>query len=218
MKREVGHSHPLSATRSPCAPGRTPAWQPGQRPAPHPQLDRRDRHITFHRRPDTRSRGELQTVLRAIHGPARSADPNLLRPALTGMTARDESHPSAPGRLPWRWFGGPNDSQPRKHHSCCSPPILRPGGANAHAVRATARLVVRSVTYVATFVIYYETHAEWCAVSKPPRSRTIGPVLGRGSGRLVAVAVLGGPSPLKPPVHLVGARVPPLAHPVLETR
>ena len=35
---------------------------------------------------------------------------------------------------------------------------------------------------------------------------------------LVVFAVLGGLSPLQPPVDLVGFRVPPLDHPVLETR
>ncbi len=40
-----------------------------------------------------------------------------------------------------------------------------------------------------------------------------------GSVRLLVVfAVPGGLSPLEPPVDLVGVRVPPLAHPVLEAR
>ena len=35
---------------------------------------------------------------------------------------------------------------------------------------------------------------------------------------VVVIAVLGGLSPLQPPVDLVGGRVPPLEHPVLEPR
>ncbi len=42
--------------------------------------------------------------------------------------------------------------------------------------------------------------------------------LGGSVGLFVVFAVLGGFSPFEPPVDLVGVRVPPLAHPVLEAR
>jgi hypothetical protein len=42
--------------------------------------------------------------------------------------------------------------------------------------------------------------------------------LGPSVTLVVVFAVLGGLSPLEPPVDLVGVWVPPFAHPVLETR
>ena len=49
-------------------------------------------------------------------------------------------------------------------------------------------------------------------------SRAVAGMFMSGSTALLVVAVLGGLSALQPPVDLAGVRVPPLAHPVLETR
>src|SRR6476659_2118617 len=86
----------------------------------------------------------------------------------------------------------------------------------ALAAVAVATNAIPASTATATPMVR-SFHCWWFLALAPlPPRHDKGPPLG-GSGRLV-VAVLGRPSPLKPPVDLVGARVPPLAHPVLETR